>query len=216
LADTLSSWLKTAATSTVQVSWTRVAPPWGVLVDPKDDIALHIVLEGSCWVDREGAQALQLLQGDLVVANGVPHSLVHEPRARAVPLSEFKKRPPSQTETGTTAVVCASYRSDIHITRHMLRVLPPVMYLSAAQVRSIPHLAAVIDLASVEIIKPGPGRELLITYLFDALFLYVLRAADVELRGRLARSAAGRMRVKDTCADARQSRTAVDSGRAGH
>jgi AraC-like DNA-binding protein len=174
--DALSSWLKTAATSTVQVSWTRVASPWGVQIDPKEDLALHIVLEGSCWLARPDAQPLQLLQGDLVVANCVAHDLVHEPGQPAVPLNEFRKRPPPPTGVGTTAIVCASYRSDVHITRQMLRVLPPVMHLPASQARSIPHLAAVIDLATAEIVEPGPGRELLITYLFDALFLYLLRA----------------------------------------
>ena len=176
MADALSSWLKTAATSTVQVSWARVAPPWGVRVDPKEDLALHIVLEGSCWIARPDAQPLQLLQGDLVVANGLEHDLVHAPGGHSVSAQEFRKRPPPLTNVGTTAVVCASYRSDVHITRQMLRVLPPVMYLTASQARSIPHLATVIDLATAEIVEPGPGSELLITYLFDALFLYLLRA----------------------------------------
>ncbi len=176
MSPTVPAWFRTAATNALQVSWTCVEPPWGVQVDPKEDLALHIVVEGSCWVARNGRPPLQLLEGDLVVANGVPHDLVDPPGERALSLSDFKKRPPPQSTRRATAVVCASYRSDVHITRHMLRVLPPILHLTAAEIRSMPHLAAIIDLARAEILQPGPGSELLITYLFDALFLYLLRA----------------------------------------
>jgi AraC-like DNA-binding protein len=71
----------------------------------------------------------------------------------------------------------------------MLRTLPVVAHFGASRVQANRSLAAMLNLLACEVEHPGPGSEILIQRLFDALFLYVVRAwieQDSERPGWMA------------------------------
>lgn len=144
----------------------------------RDEVMFHIVTDGACWLRRPGEAPFQLFEGDLaVVPQGVEHDLVDSPEREAEPLEDFLARTSFPTPGGpTTTLVCGMYGADAQLTHPMLRALPPVVHFSASTVRAIPSLAAMMSLVKAEVESSSPGSAALIPHLFDALFVYVIRA----------------------------------------
>lgn len=176
--DVLTDWLREIVTSAVVLSRSRVPAPWGMKITAHDRVMFHIVTEGACWLRRSDEAPLRLLQGDLVLLpQALDHELVDDPNGESEPLEEFLARPSfPQTEGLTTTVVCGVYRSEAQPAHPMLCALPPVMHFSASSVRTKPSLAATLSLLTAELEQPAPGSEALIEHLFNALFVYVVRA----------------------------------------
>jgi AraC-like DNA-binding protein len=119
-----------------------------------------------------------MLQGDLVLLpHGLDHELLDDPDGDSEPLEEFLARPAFPMTGGLmTTVVCGVYRSDPQLAHPMLAALPPVVHFPVSIMRTKPELAATLSLLTAEIDRPSPGSEALVQYLFDALFVYVVRA----------------------------------------
>lgn len=176
--DVLSDWLRTMGTAGVLLARTRLGSPWGFRMEASEEVSFHIVVEGGCWLRCKGREPLELLQGDLVLLpQGMAHELVHEPRGRAEPLdaliTRLRRSPP---QGKTSLVMCGAYRSDAGMAQPLLRALPPVAHFSAARIRAHAQLAATVGLLIDEAERPGPGSDVLVQHLFDALFLYLVRA----------------------------------------
>ncbi|WP_437877451.1 AraC family transcriptional regulator [Sorangium sp. So ce513] len=176
--DVLTDWYRVLCTKGVLLARSRLPAPWGMRLDARTQATFHIITEGSCWLRREGAAPVALHQGDLcLLPHGLAHELVHAPNGRSEPLERLlARRSVPATGGPMTTVVCGAYCLDAQLARPMLRGLPPVVHFSAAGVRASPSLHSVMSLLLVELDRPGPGSEVLVHHLFDALFLYVLRA----------------------------------------
>ena len=180
--DVLTDWLRTIDTNAVVLCRSRMPAPWGMRISAREGVMFHIVPEGTCWLRTKGDELIQLRQGDLVLLpQGLDHDVVDDPRSAAEPLERFLSRPsfPSNGNSMTT-LICGVYMADVELTHPMLLALPPVMHFSAAGLRSRPSLAAMLDLLTHEIEEPFPGGEALIQSLFDALFVYIVRAWSEE------------------------------------
>lgn len=178
MIDVLTDWLSAIGGSTVVLARSRVPAPWGMSIAARDEVMFHIVTEGACWLRRPEEAPLRLLQGDLaLLPRGLDHDLVDDPGTEAEPLEEFLARPSFPAAGGpVTTVVCGVYQSDAQLAHPMLRALPPVVHFPAARVREKPSLAATLSLLAAELDRPGPGGEALLQHLFDALFVYLIRA----------------------------------------
>ncbi|HYP13301.1 MAG TPA: AraC family transcriptional regulator [Bryobacteraceae bacterium] len=120
----------------------------------------------------------QLLRGDLVLLpHGLDHELVHDPSGTSEPLEVFlaKRSVPASCGPATT-VICGVYLSDAQLAHPMLRTLPPVVHFPASAVDAMPALAATLSLLTAELEQSAPGGEAVVQHLFDALFIYVIRA----------------------------------------
>ncbi|HVK73244.1 MAG TPA: AraC family transcriptional regulator [Kofleriaceae bacterium] len=177
--DVLTDWCRVLSTKVVVLARSRLPAPWGMRLDARSQVVFHIVTEGSCWLRCDGATPLQLHQGDLgLVPQGMAHELVHARNGRAEPLDRLLARRTLAAPPGgpATTVVCGAYSLDLQLAEPMLRGLPPLVHFSAATVRASPSLSAVMSLVTAELDRPSPGGEVLVQHLFDALFLYILRA----------------------------------------
>ena len=189
--DVLTDWLREIVSSAVVLSRSRRPAPWGMAIKKQQGVMFHIVTEGTCWLRCSLEPPRPLHQGDLVIVpHGLDHDLVHEPNGAVVPLPEFLQQPPAPAVGPTTTLVCGVYLSNAHLEHPILRTLPPVLHFPAASLRSKPALASVLALLTNEFDKPSPGSEALIQHLFDALFIYVVRAwvedADSDRPGWLS------------------------------
>ncbi|MDC0682737.1 MULTISPECIES: AraC family transcriptional regulator [Sorangium] len=176
--DVLTEWCRVLSTKGVLLARSRLPAPWGMRLEARAQVTFHIVTEGACWLRREGAAPLALHQGDLcLLPQGLAHELVHARDGRAEPLERLLERR-SILPTGgpVTTMVCGAYCLDAQLAEPMLRGLPPVVHFAAKEVRANPPLSAVMSLVTAELDRPGPGSEVLVQHLFDALFLYILRA----------------------------------------
>jgi hypothetical protein len=180
--DVLADWVHVTDTSSVLLARSRLKAPWGMGLVRRPEAMFHIVLEGSCWLRRQGAPPLALLQGDLVLLpHGTAHDLVHDPAGTAEPLDQLLARLPLPIVEGpATTIVCGAYRSESHVAQPLLGALPEVVHFSAPRVRASPSLAGTLTLLTNELEHPGPGSETLVPHLFDALFIYIVRSCSEE------------------------------------
>lgn len=191
MVDVLTDWLRAIGVSSAILCRTHASPPWGMQIEAREEVMFHVMLEGDCWLRREGHPPLQLRQGDLVlVPRGLDHDLVDSPDGEVIPLEEFLERPTFDVDEGhATTLLCGVYSADAELAHPMLRALPPIVRFEATRVAEIPSLSATLALLTAEVEQTSPGGEALIPRLFDALFVYVIRAwadeADAQDSGWL-------------------------------
>jgi AraC family transcriptional activator of mtrCDE len=179
--DPLADWLTSAGTGLGMLVRARLALPWGMQIEPSEQVVLHVVAEGSCWVKAAASPAQQLRQGDLVVLpHGDGHELADAPGTRTLPLEVLLARPAPRPAAPATTLVCGTYALDGQIARPMLRALPKAVVFTASRIRANPALASVLSLLTSEIECPAPGGDLLVRHLFDTLFVYVFRAWMIQ------------------------------------
>jgi AraC-like DNA-binding protein len=176
--DILADWLRLLGASGVVLARSRFAAPWGIGFEPCDGVVFHLVLDGVCFLRQGDAAPLKLGSGDLVLLpQGSAHEIVHHPAGVAEPLDQLLARAPSPQPGDVVAtIVCGTYAANRWIAQPMLRALPTVAYFSAERVRANGAITAILALLAAEVERPAPGSEILIQHLFDALFLYVMRA----------------------------------------
>ena len=180
--DVLDDWLRVLGTTGVLLTQRQMPLRSGVRIPPRDDTVFHIVTEGECWLHREGADAIQLLQGDIVLLpRGLAHVLHHDPVEEAEPLARVLARTGTSTpELPSASVVSGFYKMDARLAKAMLRSLPPVVHFTALRVREHPALSTTVTLLTSELDRPGPGSDALVQNLLDALFVYLNREWSVE------------------------------------
>lgn len=175
--DVLTDWLREIVSSAVVLSRSRRPAPWGISMQKQQGVMFHIVTEGTCWLRCSLEPPRPLHQGDLaIVPHGLDHDLVHDPNGEVIPLNEFLQLPAPPAAGPATTIVCGVYLPNAHLEHPILRTLPPVLHFAAARLRNKLALASVLALLTNECEKPSPGGEALIQHLFDALFIYVVRA----------------------------------------
>ncbi|MBI1355097.1 MAG: helix-turn-helix domain-containing protein [Acidobacteria bacterium] len=178
MIDVLTDWLRAVGSNAAVLCRSRMSAPWGMHIEQRDEVMFHIVTEGACWLRRPGEPPLRLLEGDLaVVPQGLQHDLADDPASPAEPLEEFLSKPSRLlAATPRTTLVCGVYGSDAQLAHPMLRALPPLVHFPAAVVDRQQPLASTLALLRAELEAPSLGGEALIQHLFDALFVYVIRA----------------------------------------
>lgn len=167
---------------------TRVSfrAPWAQRFDSGDGAAsFHVVLQGTCWVVREGNEAQPVGAGDvLFFPRGGAFTLADSPAAR--PRSgvctpedpRFAGRYASEAAAGDgaeTVVLGGAYRLAPTRMHPLLRDLPELVHLRAGLGHRA-ELRAAIELLSAELEQPRLGTYAIIPALLDTMLLYLLRA----------------------------------------
>lgn len=184
--DVLADLLTRARARGALFSHSTLGAPWGLeFHDEHVPLSVHAVLAGELWVERDGAEPLRLLQGDLLLVNsGAPYTFVHAPGAPTRPLADFLAAAGPRAGTrhfsfggsgSATDLVCGAYTFEGAICDSLLSTLPEVMPLPAV-VRSDPSLRTVLDLLTQELGREAPGQQTLLDRLLDLLLVYALRA----------------------------------------
>ncbi len=160
--------------------------PWGLSFDGSRPASFHVVVQGACWVRLDGAaEPVQLVQGDVaLLPRGVAHVLADAPDRptvdfRAV-VGEQAVRPGTTLVVGgtgaPTVLVCGAYDEDSELAYGLLRALPPLVHLPAAQAARERALPTAVHLLAAEIERPSPGSDDVVSRLVDVLLIYILRS----------------------------------------
>ena len=146
---------------------------------------LHVVTEGECWVNVDGADPCLLHTGTLaLVPHGEGHRLGSGPGVRAVGLFDAPRESVSERYEilrlggggHATSMLCALVRVDHPAALDLIRYLPKVISLN---VTSSPHaewLQSTIRLVAAEAREITAGGEAVITRLADILVLEAIRS----------------------------------------
>ncbi len=207
--DVLSDVLQNVRMSGGLLFFAEYRSPWCVGCPPSEVFApllvpgarrlvvFHIVVEGTCMVNRADDTPLRLEAGDAVMmAQGDPHVLADAPERDVVPLLSLLPLPPwSQTpylvhggEGSLTRVLCGFLNCADAQLSPFLAGLPPVMHVAASEgVASslLPVQRLLIEEARAE----RPGYSSVLSRLTETFFIEALRQFMTSGRGPQALAA---------------------------
>ncbi|MEO8113828.1 MAG: AraC family transcriptional regulator [Phenylobacterium sp.] len=146
-------------------------------------VIYHLVTEGECWVEMEGAEPLHLIAGDVVVfPQGDAHRMTSKPGLppiRSTGLAEVLKRRPRQLIFGgggaVTRLVCGYMACDARLAGMLLGGLPAVVRVNVRGSNAGAWLEASVRYALAEARSPRPGGAGVLAKLSEVLFIEVLR-----------------------------------------
>lgn len=193
--DVLSDVLQNVRLSGALLFFAEYRTPWCVACPPSHMIApllvpgarqlviFHIVIDGSCLVNRPDEEPVELQAGDAVMmAQGDPHFLADEPGREAVPLVELLPMPPWAKAPylvhggagSLTRVLCGFLHCADAQLSPFLASLPPVVRVQGKQgVAS--SLLSVQRLLIEEARNERPGYSCVLSRLTETFFVEALR-----------------------------------------
>jgi AraC-like DNA-binding protein len=168
--------------------WCYQSPPADAaapLLEPGAErvIIFHMVTEGDCHVELDGAEPMRLTAGDVILfPQGDAHRMGSAPGlppATATPLAELLARRPRQLNHGgggaTTRLLCGYLACDARLARLLVAGLPPLLRVNVRGSNAGVWLEASVRYALAEARSPRPGGAGVLAKLAEVLFIEVLR-----------------------------------------
>ena len=181
--DVLSLVLRELRFESAAYRWLELGVPFRVGFDQAGLRGVHIIARGQCEVSFPDGTAEPLTAGDLVILPRGDAHVLRSPGTGAQPpiVSGFDlamRTPGNRLRTGgagdETAVVCGAFI--VGEPEHpALRGLPRTIHVPGDAGRAAPWLAPFIDALAAEAFNGGPGSDLVMARLSDALLARALR-----------------------------------------
>ncbi|MEV6325348.1 AraC family transcriptional regulator [Nocardia sp. NPDC051787] len=178
--DVLSDVIAAMRTGRPHSNLTRKRAPWATRFESAPGAGFHVVLQGSCWLLRSGAEPIPLGVGDVVFLRprAAEHVMADSPRTAA----RLTRRETltaaavgAAAEDAEVVMLCGAYLMDQSMPHPLLTELPEFIHLPA-RVGRHPNLRAATELLGAELERPGYGTDAIVPSLLDTLLLYLLRA----------------------------------------
>lgn len=179
LSDTLTT-LRLRGTVYFQADF---GAPWSMEIKGGEMANFHWVVKGQCWFRvNDAAPAIQLNEGDAIVfPHGGRHSLVHSPKALALPSEELLGAPNNVGQRlaygghgQTTTLICGHFEIDRRGSHCLLQALPAVIHL--LRDAETDWLATASRLAVHESCSTENGANAIVDRLAEVLLIQVVRA----------------------------------------
>lgn len=165
----------------------ELAQPWALRMPAvADSVSFHVVTAGSCWLDVEGAEPVELRTGDVaLVPHGRGHVLAHEPGVAPAPavetlpqryLSEHYSLLRHGGSGRPARLICGIVSFDEPPARALLGSLPPVVHVDATSGAGPTSIHDTVRLIASELSALRPGGESVATRLADILVIQAVRA----------------------------------------
>jgi AraC-like DNA-binding protein len=194
-ADLLSAVLSELRFASAAYRWLELGSPFRVSFEHPGLRGVHLIARGECDLVLGDGTVDRLTAGDLVILpRGDPHLLCSPgtPAASVVAGVELATRSPGvRLRAGgpavDTVIMCGAFV--VGVPDHpALRGLPRSIRLRGAGGRPAPWLASLAEALRAEASDPGPGSDLVLARLSDALLVRALRlyGDTVEHPGWLA------------------------------
>jgi AraC-like DNA-binding protein len=162
----------------------ELTAPWGFRVDGANAAKFHLVLEGACWLQPDGAGPVRLAAGDLVILpRGEAHVMSDEPGSPAPALEALIAGHPLDGQARlryggsgqATRLLCGGFTPGGPIRAPLLTVLPPVLHLDAVATGVTAWLEPVFALVAHEADHAAPGAQAIFAKLADVFLAQALR-----------------------------------------
>lgn len=178
--DLLSAVLRELRFESAAYRWLELGDPFSIDFDRPGLRGVHIIAEGRCDLVLRDGTTLALSAGDVVVLpGGDAHLLRSAAPAAAVSGYGLSVRSPGPRLTvggagARTVVVCGAFVVG-EPDHPALRGMPAVIHLPGADGRPAAWVAALVDALRAEAFDGGPGSDLVMARLSDALLIRALR-----------------------------------------
>jgi AraC-like DNA-binding protein len=200
MKDVFSDVLDTVAVKGTLYFRTHFSPPFAIGVPPYGQAArFHLVVQGRCTVTLPDGETMELSDGDLVL---IPHGSAHvlaDRSGREVKALEAVLADAGYTGEGAlvvgsgdpsavTKLVCGHCNFADGADHPLLRALPSILYIPAAERARFPVLDDVLKLIARLIVTDSPGVAASLTRLSELVFIEALRLG-IERSAELKRLA---------------------------
>jgi len=185
MVDPLGDALRILRMSGVFYCRSEFTAPWGLALPPFDQsMMFHVVTEGRCWVEVDGADSCVLQPGAVaLIPHGEGHSLLGEPSAIPIDLLDAPRELLSPRYEllrhggggARTSMVCGLVRFDHPAAGDLLRLLPRVIYHDVTSPQA-EWIHSTLRVVAAEAQAMQAGGEALITRLADILILDTIRS----------------------------------------
>jgi AraC-like DNA-binding protein len=181
--DVLADLLARARARGSVFAQTAIGPDRGIEFGGRRLLAIHTLLSGGAWFERD--EAVWAEAGAVVlVPAGAPYRVVPERGAPTVPLTHtamHASRIPGSDpgiqlaykEAGaadSARLLCGAYTLDSLVSDALLEPLPPLIVLRDA------GLERIVGLLATELAEPGPGEQTVLDRALDLMLVLALRA----------------------------------------
>ncbi|MEV6488426.1 AraC family transcriptional regulator [Actinoplanes sp. NPDC051633] len=177
--DLLSAVFREVHFESAGYRWLEMRAPWRIDFDRPELRGVHIIAKGSCEIEFADGSVEELDAGDLVILpRGDMHAL-RSPGARQMRgVSERRVADDAGSHRHPephTVVVCGAFLVG-EPDHPALRGLPRAVRVAGENGRPAPWLGPLIEAISAEAHDGGPGSDLVMARLSDAMLLRALRA----------------------------------------
>jgi AraC-like DNA-binding protein len=173
--DILADQLALARARGAVFSVLRRVRPWGLQFGGQRLLTAHVLIEGDGWLEQPGAEPIRLQARDVVlVTSGPPYAIVSDPGAAAEPIADARRRGPDPAPGEAATIVCGAYVLEGSVATSLLRTLPRVIIVPAADQE--PAHATAVALLADQISQDAPGQQTLLDRLLDLNLVFALRS----------------------------------------
>src|SRR5262249_53811263 len=185
MVDPLGDALRILRMSGVFYCRSEFTARWGLALPPFDQsMMFHVVTEGRCWVEVDGADSCVLQPGAVaLIPHGEGHSLLGEPSAIPIDLLDAPRELLSPRYEllrhggggARASMGCGLVRFDHPAAGGLLRLLPRVIYHDVTSPQA-EWIHSTLRVVAAEAQAMQAGGEALITRLADILILDTVRS----------------------------------------
>jgi AraC family transcriptional activator of mtrCDE len=192
MTDVLSDVLDTVALKAAIYFRTDFHPDFGIAVPGYGRAArFHLVVQGNCYVTLEDGKRVRLQPGDLaLVPGGAAHLLSSSATTSGTPLADvmtqagFTGAGPFVVGRGVAAescqMVCGHFSFADGADHPLLRSIPDLLHITAADRASRPMLDDVLRLIVRRMFEGEPGAAASVSRLSEVLFIEAMRAGIAQ------------------------------------
>lgn len=184
--DTLSDVLSSVRFQGAMYGLLECAAPWGIRFPAEQGhVRLFMVVRGGCMIQFEGAdEPISLAAGELVLSrNDVAAELKDAPSSLVLPIEQISCELPARGRVlklggggASSSLMLGCFILDAHQHNPFMTSLPDIIHLTSQHVQAEPGLESTIRLLISEVSGNGPGGDILVNRLSDAIFVQVVRA----------------------------------------
>jgi AraC-like DNA-binding protein len=162
----------------------HLSAPWALRLHTPGLTSFHIVTRGAAWLLRQGAEALRLQTGDIVMLpGGVEHRVQDDPATRQAPhdlTPELERLQPEPIKIGAggggvVGLLSGHFRFDVNLARPLIAALPAILHLRSSAGTPAPWLRIGLQFIAEETHKPLPGQQVILNRVADILLVEALR-----------------------------------------
>lgn len=163
--------------SEAKASYNEFASPWGLSFPAGICAGFHLVLEGQCWVRMADLAPVCASAGDVVLLpHGDGHTLSDRPDRPPTPFDPARHTNARQRGGEQATLLCGVYRFGGSGQPNPIRpLLPALIHLTSAEVRSNPSFSAVLGALQHEVLR-FPAGNAVVERLVETLFVFIVRA----------------------------------------
>lgn len=184
--DTLSDVLNSIRFQGAMYGLIECTAPWGIRMPPaQGHLRLFMVVRGGCLIQFEGEEEpISLAAGELVLSRKDGTAEFKDaPSSLVLPIEQISSEMPARGRVlklggggATSALMVGCFILDAHQHNPFMTSLPGVIHLTSQRVQAEPGLESTIRLLISEVSGSGPGGDILVNRLSDAIFVQVIRA----------------------------------------